>query len=239
LKTGIDNLPQYKRLYELVRKHIENGVYKVGDLLPSENELCRLHGLTRPTVRLALMALVNDGYIRKQQGKGSIVADIPKGIGILSVMGTTSALKNKNLKTSIIEKPHIIPWPEEFMFGLSELEMESGCITFKRLRLLDEKPIFYDISFIPNINLPRLTSRNFENKSLLDIMRKAYQVEVKGGEQKIKALHAEKEICSYLKLDCNHPVLHLERKMVTNRPDLNIYSSIYCNTEAYAIYGTF
>jgi DNA-binding GntR family transcriptional regulator len=239
LKSGIENLPQYKRLYELVRKHIENGVYKVGDLLPSENELCRLHGLTRPTVRLALMALVNDGYIRKQQGKGSIVADIPKGIGILSVMGTTSALKNKNLKTLIIEKPHIIPWPETFMFGLSELEVESGCITFKRLRLLDDKPIFYDISFIPNINLPRFTSRNFENKSLLDIMRKAYQVEVKGGEQKIKALHAEREICSYLKLDCQHPVLHLERKLMTNRPDLNIYSSIYCNTEEYAIYGTF
>jgi DNA-binding GntR family transcriptional regulator len=235
----LKNIPQYKRLYELVRKHIEDGVYKEGDLLPSENDLCRLHGLTRPTVRLALLALVNDGYIRKQQGKGSIVAEIPKGIGILSVMGTTSALKNKNLKTAIIEKPHMIPWPEEFMFPLSQLERESGCITFKRLRLLDEKPIFYDISFIPNINLPRFTSRNFENKSLLDIMRKAYQVEVKGGEQKIKALHAEKEICSYLKLDCNHPVLHLERKMVTNRPELNIYSSIYCNTEEYAIYGTF
>jgi DNA-binding GntR family transcriptional regulator len=234
-----DNLPQYKRLYELVRKHIEDGVYKEGDLLPSENELCRLHGLTRPTVRLALIALVNDGYIRKQQGKGSIVAKIPKGIGILSVTGTTSALRNKNLKTSMIEKPVIIPWPEEFMFGLSQLEIESGCITFKRLRLLDDNPIFYDISFIPNINLPRFTSRNFENKSLLDILRKSYQVEIKGGEQKIKALLAEEDICSFLKLNCHHPVLHLERKMITNRPELNIYSSIYCNTEEYAIYGTF
>ncbi len=239
MKQKIAKLPQYKQLYELVRKHIEDGVYKEGDLLPSENELCRLHGLTRPTVRLALMALVNDGYIRKHQGKGSIVTNIPKGIGILSVSGTTSALRNKNLKTAIIVKPHIIPWPESFMFGLSELEMESGCITFQRLRLLDDNPIFYDISYIPNINLPRFTSRSFENKSLLDIMRRAYQVEVTGGEQKIKALHAEKEICQYLNLDCNHPVLHLERKMFTNRPDLNIYSSIYCNTELYAIYGTF
>jgi DNA-binding GntR family transcriptional regulator len=239
VKQENDYLPQYRRIYELLRKHIEEGVYNEGDLLPSENELCSQHGLTRPTVRLALLALVNDGFIRKQQGKGSIVASIPKGIGILSVMGTTSALKNKNLKTAIIEKPHIIPWPGEFMFPLSPLERESGCITFKRLRLLDDRPIFYDISFIPNINLPRFTSRNFENKSLLDIMRKAYRIEVKGGEQKIKALHAEKEICSYLSLECNHPVLHLERKMITNRTDLNIYSSIFCNTEEYAIYGTF
>ncbi len=222
-----------------MRKHIEDGVYEEGDLLPSENDLCKLHGLTRPTVRLALLALVNDGYIRKQQGKGSIVAKIPKGIGILSVSGTTSALRNKNLKTAIIEKPTIISWPDEFMFGLSELEMESGCITFKRLRLLDDRPIFYDISYIPNINLPRFTSRNFENRSLFDVLRKAYQIEVKGGEQKIRALQAGREICSYLKLDCNHPVLHLERKMITNRPELNFYSSIFCNTEEYAIYGTF
>ncbi len=222
-----------------MRKHIEDGVYEEGDLLPSENDLCKLHGLTRPTVRLALLALVNDGYIRKQQGKGSIVAKIPKGIGILSVSGTTSALRNKNLKTAIIEKPTIISWPDEFMFGLSELEMESGCITFKRLRLLDDRPIFYDISYIPNINLPRFTSRNFENRSLFDVLRKAYQIEVKGGEQKIRALQAGREICSYLKLDCNHPVLHLERKMITNRRELNFYSSIFCNTEEYAIYGTF
>ena len=239
VKKETENLPQYKQLYELIRKHIESGVYKEGDLLPSENELCRLHGLTRPTVRLALLALVNEGYIRKQQGKGSIVTEIPKGIGILSVSGTTTALRNKNLKTAIIEKPQITTWPDDFMFGLSELELESGCITFKRLRLLDGRPIFYDISYIPNVNLPRFTSRSFENRSLFDVLRTAYQIEVKGGEQKIKALHAEKEICGYLNLDCNHPVLHLERKLFTNRPDFVFYSSIYCNTEEYAIYGTF
>lgn len=232
-------VPQYRKLYELIRKHIDEGIYQEGDLLPSENEFSRMHGVTRPTVRLALMALVNDGYIRKQQGKGSIVSKIPKGIGILSVTGTTLALKNKNLITSIIEKPVITTWPKNFMFPLSNIEMESGCIYMTRLRLLDEKPIFYDISYIANINLPRFTSRNFENKSLLDIMRRAYQVEVKGGEQNIRAITAKQEICHYLQLDCNHPVLHLERKLMTNRPEFNIYSSIYCNTEQYAIYGTF
>lgn len=235
----IQNIPQHRRLYELVRKHIEEGVYKEGDLLPSENDFCKIHGVTRPTVRLALLKLVNEGYIRKQQGKGSIVSKIPKGIGILSVMGTTHALKNQNLKTTIIEKPVITKWPDDFMFTLSPLEEESGCIYMTRLRLLNNKPIFYDISYIPNINLPRFTTRNFGNKSLLDIMRKAYQVEVKGGEQKIKAIHAHEDICSYLQLDCRHPVLHLERKLMTNTPELNIYSSIYCNTEDHAIYGTF
>ena len=245
VSAGIDSynsgkqMPQYKRLYELLRKHISDGIYKEGDLLPSENELCSLHGLTRPTVRQALTALVHDGYIRKQQGKGSIVNKIPQGIGILSVSGTTSALMHQDLKTQVIEKPRVISWPEEFMFNLSTLEFESGCIYMTRLRWLDNKPIFYDISYIPAINLPRFTSRTFDDRSLFDIFRRFYQVEIKSGEQKIRAIQPGADVCRFLKVCEGHPVLHLERKMHTNRPELNIYSSIFCNTEEHAIFGVF
>ncbi len=142
-----------------------------GDLLPSENELCQLYGMTRPTVRQSLAALANDGYIIKHQGKGSIVHHLPKEIGILSVSGTTSAVGDRNLKTRIIVKPVLIPWEKNFMFPLSDLEKESGCIYMERLRLLDEFPIFYDISYIANINLPRITSRQFENRSLFKILQ--------------------------------------------------------------------
>ncbi|MFO7922888.1 MAG: GntR family transcriptional regulator [Bacteroidales bacterium] len=239
MKASYKNIPQHRRLYEILRKHINDGVYREGDLLPSENDLCSVYGLTRPTVRQALAALVQDGYISRHQGKGSIVRKMPQGIGILSVSGTTTALKNKNLKTDIIKEPHIIPWPDNFMFGLSDLEIESGCIHMTRLRLLDDKPIFYDISYIPAINLPRFTARTFRNRSLFDILRNAYRVEIKGGEQRIRAIMADREISGYLKIKTGHPVLHLERKMVTNRPELNVYSSIYCNTTEYSIYGTF
>jgi DNA-binding GntR family transcriptional regulator len=223
----------------MLRRHIHDGVYNEGDLLPSENDLCSVYHVTRPTVRQALAALVQDGYIDKQQGKGSIVRKMPQGIGILSVSGTTTALKNKNLKTEIIDRPKIVSWPEKFFFGLSELEIESGCIYMTRLRLLDDNPIFYDISYIPAINLPRFTSRNFTNRSLFDIMRESYQIEIKGGEQHIKAIKADLQTGGFLKIRPGHPVLHMERKMTTNRPELNVYSSIFCNTADYSIYGTF
>jgi GntR family transcriptional regulator/GntR family frlABCD operon transcriptional regulator len=232
-------IPQYKRLYETLRKHIVEGVYKEGDLLPSENELCQLYGMTRPTVRQSLAALANDGYIRKRQGKGSIVHHLPREIGILSVSGTTSAVGNRNLRTMIIVKPTIKPWDEGFMFPLSVLEKESGCIYMERLRLLDGTPVFYDISFIANINLPRITSRQFENKSLFQVLRENYQLEIKGGEQRIKAIPSSLKISKFLKIKKNEPVLHLERKLETNNPELFLYSSIYCNTEKYSIYGTF
>lgn len=233
------SIPQYRRLYEILRKHILEGVYVEGDLLPSENELCQLYGMTRPTVRQALGTLSNDGYIRKHQGKGSIVHHLPKEIGILSVSGTTSALGDRNLKTDIIIKPVLMRWPEDFMFSLTELEKESGCIYMERLRLLDDSPVFYDISFIANINLPRITARKFENSSLFQILRDCYGVEIKGGDQRIKAIPASQKISRFLRLKKDQPVLHLERKMETNKPGLFLYSSIFCNTGKYSIFGRF
>jgi GntR family transcriptional regulator/GntR family frlABCD operon transcriptional regulator len=232
-------IPQYKRLYELLRRHIEEGVYQEGDILPSENELCRIHGMTRPTVRHALNTLVHHGYIYKLQGKGSIVNQLPTGIGILSVEGTTSAIGMKNLLTRIIESPQVQKFPANFMFKLSETEIESGCITMKRLRSIGEQPIFIDVNYIPNINLPRFTSRNFTNKSLFNVLRRDYQIEITGGEQKIRAIKSDKPTSQLLKVKKNSPVLHIQRKMTTNRPGFYIYSSLIGNTDIHAIYGTF
>ena len=62
-------LPRYKQVYETLRRHIAEGVYSAGDLLPSEHELSIVHRVARPTVRRALDQLVADGFILKHQGK--------------------------------------------------------------------------------------------------------------------------------------------------------------------------
>lgn len=232
-------IPQHRRLYEILRKHITEGVYKDGDLLPSENELCCLHSLTRPTVRQALSSLMNDGYIKKQQGKGSIVCLQPKSVGILSIKGITAALGNDTLETRILQKSEVKLWPDNFIFPLSELEQKSGCVHFERIRLINNKPIFYDISYIPNINIPRFTSRSLKNNSLFEILRKYYQIDIKGGKQRIRAVKADEKICKFLNLDKDHPVLHLERKIDTNRVNFSIYSILYCDTENHTLYGEF
>jgi DNA-binding GntR family transcriptional regulator len=232
-------IPAYRELYEKLRKQITSGMYKEGDLLPSEHELCQQFGITRPTVRHALDTLVNDGFIKKHKGKGSIVHAIPNGIGILSVGGTTSALGQNNLKTEIIVKPKLIRWPEPFMFPLGGDESESGCYCMERLRLVNDRPIFYDINYLPNINIPRFTARNFANRSLFDLLRKSYQIEIKGGEQKLSAIPADEKISNYLGIDIGKPVLHMERRINTNRPGYHIFSSLYCDTSSYALYGTF
>lgn len=233
------NLPQYRKLYEVLRKNIVNGTYSEGSLLPSENDLCRIHNITRPTVRQALTALVNEGYIKKQKGKGSIVNALPQNIGILSIHSTTAAVGDQNLETKIIVKPEISPWPDNFMFPIDDDIKAMGCVHFERLRLLNNQPIFYDITYMPNINLPRFTTLKLENRSLFDVLRSNYQMEIKGGIQNLKAILADDNISNYLNIKAGSPVLNLERKIETNRVDYHFYSIIYCNTEKYALTGIF
>ena len=188
---------------------------------------------------LALDMLVNDGFILRQQGKGSIVQGPPKGIGILALTGTTTAIGSENLTTRIIVKPRIISWTEAFGFELSETEKSMGCIYMERLRLINKRPVFYDITMIPNLNLPRFTSRNFENRSLFEILRKNYRLEVKGGEQKIQAITADERIQKHFNVKNNHPILRIDRKLETNRVGFSFFSQIYCNTSKYSLTGRF
>lgn len=63
---------------DLVRSHliemIESGCYKVNDRLPSENELSRSFGVSRPVVREALRSLNALGLTTSQTGRGTFVA---------------------------------------------------------------------------------------------------------------------------------------------------------------------
>ncbi len=47
-------IPLYFQLQEILRDKIQNGQWKPGDYLPSEEELCSEYNLSRVTVRNAL-----------------------------------------------------------------------------------------------------------------------------------------------------------------------------------------
>lgn len=233
------NLPEHKKVYEALRRLITEGVYSEGDLLPSENELGAVHKVARHTVRKALDRLVADGYILKHQGKGSVVRGVPKGIGILSLMSTTSAVGDNALLTKMICKPEVRPWREAFSYQLEDVEKEVGCIYFERLRSLNGKPVFYDVTMLPNIGFHRFTSLNLENKSLFDVLRTRYQVEVTGGVQQIFAIKADVRLQEYFRVKPGHPVLQLNRKLNTNKMGLYLYSQVFCITDSLGLSGTF
>lgn len=235
----MEKLPRYRQVYESLRARIADGMYAPGDLLPSENDLSREYGLARPMVRKALDQLVTDGFIVKHQGKGSIVKGAPKGIGILSLTGTTSAVGRDDLFTRILLRPQKRDWTEAFGFPITPEERDAGCLYFERLRVLGDTPGFLDLTMLPDINLSDFASYNLENRSLFDFLRTTYQITITGGTQQFFAIRADKRIQDHLGVGPGYPILQLNRKIETSRPGFHIYSQIYCATRGYGLIGTF
>src|SRR5260221_8161920 len=72
------NIPLVYQLGEAIRDRIVREEYSLGEPIPTEDQLQKFYGVSRTTVRLALAKLVNEGYIRRQQGKGTFVN--PRGL---------------------------------------------------------------------------------------------------------------------------------------------------------------
>jgi GntR family transcriptional regulator len=65
--------PVFRHLARVLAEAIEAGSPAVGDVLPTEMELARRHGISRNTVRQALAELRMRGLIESKQGIGSVV----------------------------------------------------------------------------------------------------------------------------------------------------------------------
>jgi GntR family transcriptional repressor for pyruvate dehydrogenase complex len=70
----IDRVSISDQVAKQLQSLITSGEFKVGDKLPTENELCAQFGVGRSTVREALRVLVAMGMVRILPGKGAFVA---------------------------------------------------------------------------------------------------------------------------------------------------------------------
>jgi len=62
-----------RRVYLLLRDDLANDRFSEGTLLPGENRLAARFDVSRVTIRRALDALADDGWIEKRTGAGSLV----------------------------------------------------------------------------------------------------------------------------------------------------------------------
>jgi len=74
--TDIDRdspVPIYHQLKSLILEQIESGLWRSGDRIPTEQELCRLYAISRAPVRQALSELAREGVLTRSPGRGTFV----------------------------------------------------------------------------------------------------------------------------------------------------------------------
>lgn len=67
-------MEKYKKIYEELYYAIKSGKYANGDVLPSEQELCERHGVSRITAKHALDLLREKGLVKRIRRRGTVVA---------------------------------------------------------------------------------------------------------------------------------------------------------------------
>lgn len=75
VSTPLTTVRLYRQIAERVRGLIAQGRFASGERLPAERELAQLLGVSRPSVREALIALEVEGLIEVRTGSGIYVCD--------------------------------------------------------------------------------------------------------------------------------------------------------------------
>lgn len=70
---AVDNRRLYRQIADQIARLIESGEYAVGERLPPERDLAKQLGVSRPSVREALIALEVEGYVEVRVGSGVYV----------------------------------------------------------------------------------------------------------------------------------------------------------------------
>ncbi|CCH53397.1 HTH-type transcriptional regulator frlR [Fibrisoma limi BUZ 3] len=227
----------YQQIHDALKQQIQQGVYPTGSLLPSENELCAAFQTTRMTVRQALNELVRDGFIERRHGKGSLVTSTRPSLGLLSFRGFSDVVGNTShqVRTTVLDPPVRGNWPAPFFYPLSADEQQAGCIVLNRLRYADDVPVMLEHTYVPALGTESLLTEPFLEGSLFRTLSVRHQIDMRNLEQSLRAVAARPEQATVLGCKRSAPLLYIERRYLTNRPDFYVYSALYCHTEHYAI----
>ena len=66
-------VPKYVQIQNYILQKIQDGVFTVGDRIPSEAELSRQFDVSRITVNAAIKELASSRVVERIQGKGTFV----------------------------------------------------------------------------------------------------------------------------------------------------------------------
>ncbi|HUL57271.1 MAG TPA: FadR/GntR family transcriptional regulator [Usitatibacter sp.] len=78
---AVDNRRLYRQIADQIAALIEKGEYASGARLPPERDLAKQLGVSRPSVREALIALEVEGYVEVRVGSGVYVLGPRRGAG--------------------------------------------------------------------------------------------------------------------------------------------------------------
>lgn len=213
-------LKLYLQLFEILKKRIENEEWHVGSRIPTEEELCKSYGVSRATVRCAISELTREGYLMKQQGKGTFVMKkvVADKLTMMSSFDELMIEDAEPVKTIILSQT--IMMPVDDLAEKLEITPEKHLIYIKRLRIVQNITILIQESFIPLHLCPHLLKEYLENISLFEFFEKRCGLHITHVMNNLEITHLNAEEGKLFEYPVRTPALVLTQQF--NSGGINI-----------------
>ncbi|MEA5001918.1 MAG: GntR family transcriptional regulator [Christensenella sp.] len=216
-------------------KYIKANKLKVGDKLPSENQLSELLGVSRLTLREAINALKNEGVVYSVQGKGTFVS--------CNMDQIADTLNNNLSVTEMIELSGYAAGVQSFKKELVRAEGEiadklnvnegTTLVMCARIRTADGRPVVFSEDYLAPRLVEDFLSVTDENVSLYKFIENQANIEMGLCIAEIVPIKAEGDIAKMLEL--NEGDVLLKFKMMVNDAYGTplIYSNEYLRVDSF------
>jgi len=168
----------YVQLCEIMKKKIASNEWPVGSQIPTEDELCKMYNVSRATVRNAVLELVRQGYLKRQQGKGTFILTntVPEGLPMLTNMSETLFQEGLQIATTALSRSVMMPSGD--INDKLDIPRDKHVIYIKRLHHSGNEPVLLQESYIPCNICPLILEEDVEHQSLFELFEKKYGIRI-------------------------------------------------------------
>lgn len=201
-----------RRVYLLLRDEMASGVLAEGTLMPAEQKLAEIHGVSRVTIRRALDALASDGLIEKRTGAGSFVR--PREKSAAPISGDMASLMPQLVEMGRTTTARLM----SFAYGTAPavvaaaLNIEPGARvqTATRVRLVDDQPFSHLTTYVPEGIAAHYDEADLATTPLFELLERS-GVQVDNAHQTVSATLAAPDVAEALGVSVGAALLSLKR----------------------------
>ncbi|MCY6412127.1 GntR family transcriptional regulator [Acinetobacter sp. VNH17] len=203
--------PLYDQVYQTLLQQIGDGTYPVQHKLPSEKELSELFNVSRITIRQALNQLQLEHLVYKIQGKGTFVSAPKTFQNISQLQGFAEAMRNMGHEVfNVVKEFRFIPATPQIASKL-KLSVNSMVVEIKRIRLVDRKPVSFELTYLPEAIGVALQQINLSTRDVFLAIEEDLSIPLGHADLSIDAALADETLSELLQVEINAPLLRVER----------------------------
>lgn len=216
----------YITIHDQIKEEIDQGIWKIGQRLPSERDLADIFQVSRMTLRQAVTLLVEEGVLTRKVGSGTYVASTRVQE---KMRGTTSftdivQLQGKTPSSKLLSYTRTLPNEQECK--QLNLTSQDSIVRMERVRYADDLPVVYEVASIPAGLIENVRKEEVTNHFFKTLTDNGY--EIGKSQQTIYARLANDKVAKHLQIAKNEAILALRQvSYLTNGQPFEYVNSQY------------